>query len=93
MLPPLTSARAGCLPASDCIRFSLFCLELWGGVNCQLRMRDLQNALGHHQNASARLLSLLTYTGSMLARLLAGDWQYALDMAVRRPSESWALTA
>lgn len=38
-------------------------------------------------------LSLLTYTGSMLARLLAGDYQGMLDMAVRRPSDTWARAA
>ena len=38
-------------------------------------------------------LSLLTYTGSMLARLLAGDYEGMLDMAVRRPVQPWALAA
>ena len=38
-------------------------------------------------------LSLLTYTVSMLARLLAGDYEGMLDMAVRRPVQPWALAA
>ncbi len=38
-------------------------------------------------------LSLLAYTGSMLARLRTGKYRDALDMAVRRPAEPWALAA
>ena len=37
--------------------------------------------------------SVLTYAGSMLARVLAGDWRAMLRMAERRPADTWALAA